>query len=140
LVSGIPDATHAPVEYNNAVSDSGKVIKYQWMRNAEGGQEFGNRQEIRLLTEDSFQRFVFPRLRPNLAGTLSDYLSKFPGNTHYAVIWHDGDSDWQFIGVGSQEELESEPRRSPWAVEVQDFQSGMAISFGKIADGEVKNV
>jgi hypothetical protein len=117
-----------------------KVIKYQWMRNAEAGQEFGNRLEIRLLTEDGFQRFVFPRLRPNLAGNLTEYQSIFPGNSHYAFILREGDTDWQFIGVGSQEELESEPRKSPWAIEVQDFQSAKAISHGKTADSAVKNV
>jgi hypothetical protein len=110
------------------------------MRNAEGGQEFGNRQEIRPLTEEAFQRFVLPHLRKNQAGSLSEYKAKYPANTHYAVIWRYGDYDWHLIGVGSQEELESEPRKSPWAVEVQDFQSGEAISFGKTTDKDVKNV
>jgi hypothetical protein len=108
------------------------------MRNADAGQEFGNRLKIRPLTEESFQLFILPRLQPTLAVNLSEYQLIFPENTHYAVVWRDDYAGWQFIGVGSQEELESEPRQSLWAVELQDFQSGQAVSHGKTPDSEAE--
>ena len=82
-------------------SDDLIVKRYQWMRNAEGNQAFGNRMEIRVLDEEAFQKYVLPRLRPGFANSLADYQAQLPGTTHYALILRDTDQDWQFVGVES---------------------------------------
>ena len=112
------------------------VKRFQWMRNAGSGQRFGNRQEIRLLDESAFKRFVLPRLRSDVASSFSAYRKKFPQVTHYSVVWRDGDEEWQFVGVGSLEELLREPRTTKWAKEVDSFDATDAISFGQIADSD----
>lgn len=106
------------------------------MRNAEGGQSFGNRMEIRPLTEDAFGRYVFPRLRPGFARGLAEYQSKLSTQTHYSVIWRDGDEDWQFTGIGLLDELAAEAKESGWAIETDDFDSPEAVRFGKTADSD----
>jgi len=117
-----------------------RIKKYQWMRNAEAGQKFGNRMEIRPLTEEAFERFVLPRLQNGFANTFTEFQIRLPQITHYAVIWRDGGNDWQFIGVGSLEELESEPRNSIWAIEVKDLESPQVINYGKTADSGARHV
>ena len=112
------------------------VTRFQWMRNAQGGQSYGNRMEIRLLTEVSFAKYIFPRLRPGIVKNLVEYLSKYPTQTHYSTIWRDGDKDWKFAGVGSLEELEKDAKESGWAIEVDDFNSSTAVQFGNIADSD----
>ena len=113
------------------------VKRFQWMRNAEGNQQFGNRMEIRLLDDFAFQKFILPKLRPGFAKTLAEYQAKLPEVTHYAAIWRDGDSDWQFAGAGSIDELQKQPRNSSWALEVESFDLPEAVAFGKTADSEV---
>ena len=113
---------------------NGVIKRYQWMRNGEGGQKFGNCMEIRPLTEEAFIKYVAPRLILSFASTLAEYCLKCPGLTHYAVVLRDGDSEWQFTGVSSLEELEAEPKRSIWAIKVENFDSPEAIAHGKQAD------
>src|SRR5688572_20649888 len=103
------------------MSDSKTVRRYQWMRNAEGEQSFGNRMEIRILTDDDFLRYVLPRLRPDYAPSLANYQAKHPQNTHYSVIWRESDTEWQFMACGSLEELEADAKASGWAMEVDNF-------------------
>ena len=108
------------------------------MRNAEGSQAFGNRMEIRPLTEEAFQRYLRPRMRAGFAATLAEYQAVLPQETHYVVVWLAGDNDWQFAGVGSLKKLESQARNSPWALEVQSFASPDALSFGRAADSDIE--
>jgi len=112
------------------------IKRYQWMRNAEGGQQFGNRMEIRLLDDFAFRKFVLPKLRPHFAKSLTQYQLKLSDMTHYAVIWRDGDTDWHFVGVGSLNELKKEPESSIWAREVEDFDLPEVSAFGSTADSE----
>ena len=116
--------------------DPKKTIKYQWKRNMEAGQSVGNRQEIRPLTEGGFHRFIRSTLDPGIARNLPEYQSRYPGNTHYSVVWGEEDTDWRLTGVGAQEELLSEPRNSPWAIEVEDFNTQKAINQGRMPDRE----
>ena len=110
------------------------VKRYQWERNVEGGQTFGNRMEIRLLDDTAFRKIILPKLRPKFANSLTEYQSKLPDVTHYAVIWRDGDTGWQFVAVGSLDELQEQPGNSIWAREVEQFDSPEALAFGKTAD------
>ena len=100
--------------------DPAVTIKFQWKADAEAGGSAGKRLEIRLLTEGSFHRFIRPTLPPGTAWGLPEYLSRYPGNTHYSVTWGEGEADWRLAGVGAQEELLRELRVSPGAVEVGD--------------------
>lgn len=108
------------------------------MCNAEGGQAFGNRMEIRPLTEEAFQRYVRPRLRAGFAATLAEYRAVLPQETYFAMVWRAGDNDWQFAGSGSLQELESQARESPWALEARSFASPEALSFGHAADSDIE--
>ena len=107
------------------------------MRNAGGGQAFGNRMEIRPLTEEAFRKYVLPRLRTGYASSLAEYQRRLPNVTHYSVLWRDGDKEWRFEGVGSLEEREAPARNSRWALEVNEFDSPAAIEFGRTADRDV---
>ena len=110
------------------------VRKYQWMKNAEGSQSFGNRMEIRPLTQKAYDKFIAPRLRSGFAESFEEYLSKQPEVTHYTVIWRENDAEWQFTGVGSLKELLETVQDSDWVIEVNDFNSPEAEAFGGSAD------
>src|SRR5688572_5686062 len=118
------------------MSNSKVVKRYQWMRNAEGGQSFGNRMEIRTLTEDAFLKFIVPRLRSGYVTSLADYQAKHPQDTHYSVMWRESDAEWLLVASGSLEELETEANASGWGMEVDDFRAPSAIRFGKMSDSE----
>ena len=70
--------------------DPARTIKFQWKPDEAAGEKVGKRLEIRLLTEGSFHRFIRGTLPPGTAGNLPEYLSRYPGNTHYAVTWGEG--------------------------------------------------
>jgi hypothetical protein len=71
------------------------------MRNREGGQEFGNQQEVRPLTKELFDRFV----KQQLANPISfeQYHSKYPEDTHISLLRLEGQGPWTpgkpFIGA-----------------------------------------
>ncbi|MBN1452930.1 MAG: hypothetical protein JW963_18070 [Anaerolineales bacterium] len=116
---------------------NGVVKRYQWNRNAEGGQKFGNRLEIKPLTEEAFNEYIVPRLSPGYASNLAEYRSKHPSVTHYASILRASDSEWKFAGIGSLDELEAEPKNSAWAIEVENFDSPEAVAHGSRADSDL---
>ncbi len=114
-----------------------EIRRFQWMRKAEGGQAFGNKMEIRPLTEEAFQKHVFPRLRKGAGNTLMEHQAKYPNVTHYAVVWRWNDTEWQFHRDGSLEELVWPVQDSPWAIEVDSFESQQAVQYGQTADSDI---
>jgi hypothetical protein len=130
----VPEYTEPPAfekEAGPPPRDPARTVKFLWKADEAAGETAGKRQEIRILTEGSFHRFVRGTLPPGTAGNLPEYLSRYPGNTHYSVTWGEEDTDWRLSGAGGQEELLREPRASPLAVEVGDFSSPEAINWGK---------
>lgn len=122
----------------NVSKPAPEVERYQWMRNAEGGQKFGTRQEIRPLDEEAFQKYIKPRLQQGYANTLAEYQAKNPTDTHYSWIQNEQSQEGRFDNVGSLEQLRPNPENPDWAKKVSDFSSPEAVEQGQIADSELK--
>ena len=111
------------------------VEKYQWTRNKEGGQEFGNQQEIRPLTKEIFDKHMADKVQPN---TFEEYAKKYPNVTHVLAIKKHG-GGFEYGSVGSLESLrpEGEPLKRGWVKRVDSFESDDAVKHGKLADSEI---
>lgn len=114
------------------------VERYQWQRNRAGGQTFGNRQEIRPLTEALFNQYVKPGVRPEYAETFEAYRVKQPDATHCSLVQVAGAGDWRFDGVGSLEDCRPHPENPSWVKQVDDFFAEEATAFGSSADDQVR--
>lgn len=112
------------------------IERYQWQRNRAGGQAFGNRQEIRPLTEDLFKEYVKPGLRTGYADTLSDYRAKQPTVTHCSLVQIAGSGEWKLNFVGTLGECRPNPENPAWVKKVDDFSSPAATEFGGTADDD----
>lgn len=119
-----------------AASDA--IERYQWQRNRAGGQEFGNRQEIRSLTEALFNEHVKPLLRPGYAETLAAYQAKQSTTTHCSLVQVAGAGEWRLERVGSLDECRPRPANPAWVKKVDDFFSPAATEFGASADDEAR--
>jgi len=119
-------------------SASDVIERYQWKRNRAGGQAFGNRQEIRSLTEALFNEHVKPGLRPEYAGTLTAYRVKQPAVTHCSLVQVAGTGEWRLGSVGSLEECRPNPKDLTWVRKVDDFFSREATDFGAMADDDAR--
>lgn len=117
---------------------SAAIERYQWQRNRAGGQTFGNRQEIRSLTEALFNEHVKPGLRPGYADTLSAYRAKQPTVTHCSLVQVAGTGEWRLDRVGSLDECRPRPENPAWVKKVDDFFSSAATEFGGTADDEAR--
>ena len=107
--------------------------RYQWMRNRQGGQRFGTREEIRVLTDAAFREHIRPRLaRPEL--TFARYKVFYPSITHYSVIANDSNPVWRFNAAGTLSELRPSSGVKHWALKVDDFSAPEAITWGKTRD------
>lgn len=109
-------------------------LRFQWMRNKEGGQSFGNQQVIRSITESDFQKFIRPRLQQGYADTLVEYQARNPEHTHIGLFKRAGDKEWQFEGVNSVEALVPRPENPAWVKQVDSFDSAEARTQGQTAD------
>lgn len=114
------------------------IERYQWQRNRAGGQAFGNRQEIRSLTEPLFAEYVKPGLRQDYADTLADYKAKHPSVTHCSLVQVAGTGDWRLDRVGTLEECRPNPANPEWVRKVEDFFSQGATEFGSSADDNTR--
>lgn len=119
-------------------SASDAIERYQWQRNRAGGQAFGNRQEIRSLTEALFIEYVKPGLRPDYANTLAAYQAKHPSVTHCSLVQVAGTGDWRLDRVGTLEECRPNPANPEWVRTVDDFFSREATAFGSSADDNAR--
>ena len=107
--------------------------RYQWMRNRQGGQRFGTREEIRVLTDAAFREHIRPRLaRPEM--TFAQYRAAYPSVTHYSVIVNDNNAEWRFNAAGEFAELRPSSGAKHWALKVDDFSAPEAIAWGKTPD------
>lgn len=113
---------------------AGRVERYQWRRNRAGGQLFGNRQELRPLTEALFAEYVKSALSPGYADTLADYRGKHPETSHCSLVQVAGAGDWRFERIGALEECRPSPKNPDWVKAVDDFFSTEATEFGSHAD------
>lgn len=119
-----------------AASDA--IERYQWQRNRAGGQAFGNRQEIRSLTEALFAEYVKPGLRQDYADSLAAYQTIHPSVTHCSLVQVAGTGDWRLDRVGALEECRPNPANPEWVRKVDDFFSQVATEFGSSADDNAR--
>lgn len=113
-----------------------RVIRRQWMRNKEAGQEFGNQEEIRPLDEKAFQEHMKGRLLnrwPNLAL----YQAEYPMVTHYSVFRQGGRGPWEFVTVGPMIMFMMDPGARKYAATVKSWDSPKARKWGRTADSDV---
>lgn len=119
-------------------SASNAIERYQWKRNRAGGQAFGNRQEVRSLTEALFNEHVKPGLRPEYAATLTAYRAKQPAVTHCSLVQVAGTGEWRLDSVGSLEECRPNPKNPAWVRKIDDFFSQEATDFGAMTDDDAR--
>jgi hypothetical protein len=107
--------------------------RYQWMCNRQGGQHFGTREEIRVLTDAAFREYIRPRLmRPKM--TFAQYRDAYPSVTHYSVIVNENNAGWRFNAAGALAELRPSSGVKHWVLKVDDFSTPEAIAWGKTPD------
>lgn len=105
--------------------------RYQWMRNHEGGQKFGNQQQIVRLDASVYNKHVSDKV----GGIgFASYRAKYPEATHISLVSHDRGSAWQVGGIGNTAELR--PAYQQWAKRVESFDSADAVALGLTADSQ----
>jgi hypothetical protein len=117
-----------------ALSSGG--VKYQWMRNAEGGQTGGNKQSVVPFTEDLFNEV---RDEGSLRSkTYEEYRRKFPDVTHISVI-DMADGTRRTGAIGSLDELRPPQKHfdNGWVIETNDFDSPEALLQLQTADSDL---
>jgi hypothetical protein len=112
------------------------VESFQWMRNKEGGQAYGNQQVTVPLTEQIFQQEMKPRMQDGYAASLAEYQAKHPEVTHASFVKVAGEGPWKFNGDGTVDSLRPNPPNRGWAMPVDSFKSKAAKVQGKTADSE----
>lgn len=101
------------------------------MRNQEGGQEFGNQQQIARLDASVYNKHV----RDKVGGIdFASYHAKYPEATHISLVSHDRGRTWQVGGIGNAAELR--PAYPWWAKRVESFDSADAVAHGLTADSQ----
>lgn len=134
---GQGDLFGAPrAEENPTGLEAAAVERYQWMRNKEGGQSYGNQQITVPLNETIYQRDIKPGLREGYANTLKAYQAKHPSVTHVSYYKLEGRGDWKFDKMGSLDEVRPNPPNSGWVMPVDSFASPSAMAQGEMADSE----
>ena len=124
------------VEERPSLLEQSAVERFQWMRNKEGGQTFGNQQITVPLTEAIFQEQINPKLRKGYAATLKAYQKKHPEITHASLFRYEGRGEWQLSKTGSLDEVRPNPSNRGWVRPVDSFESADAVDQATTADSE----
>lgn len=139
-LTGVP---HAIQERGTDITDQA-VRRFQWMRNKEGGQAFGNQEVVVPLTPAVFAEYLSPFLRAGPVDTLEAYQDKYPEDTHIRLR-KVGDKPWILSAgppdnTGSIEEVSRDTENSKrWRVAVPSFESPEAQVRGTRADSETSS-
>lgn len=115
------------------------IHRYQWMRNKEGGQEYGN-QEI-IVPENEARYLEFRHLLKDKKMSFADYQKKF-GQAYMRYIRMNNKGEWKFHNLNGLDKLKPEQQYfdNGWVIEVTDFNSPEAIKQGSTADSEINVV
>lgn len=112
--------------------------RFQWMKNAQGGQNYGNQTVVTPITEALFQKYV----KDNTRGytSLAQLQRDHPEVQYIKLDRVQGRGDWRFGGVDTREELSGMVtwRNPEWVKQVDSFNSPEAVKHGSTAD-EVLN-
>jgi hypothetical protein len=99
----------------------GEVLeRRQWKRNADGGQAFGNRMELRRLTRAACDRYLAGKPVP-------------PAATAYVVLQRPDDPAWVFWDLDTGQGWDPQPPPT-WCRQVDAFDSPDALTWGLSAD------
>lgn len=116
------------------------TLRFQWLRNREGGQSFGSQTIIAPMNDQIYQAYVRPRLRNEYQGTLntlSEFLARWPNDTHVEILSSEGRWEWRMRSVGPLRELRPKNVQMFYADKVESFTSTEAIEWGSKADSDV---
>jgi hypothetical protein len=105
---------------------------YQWQRNKQGGQTFGNQLSIVPLTKALFDEHVASCVKVK---DFAAYQEAYPDVSHLELTKRD---DGRVVsgGVGSLYELRPSQDPEGWVIKVDSFDSEAAIAHGNSADQE----
>jgi len=113
---------------------SRNVERYQWMRNAQGGQQFGYRWEVRPLDRAAFRRYMAPLLGKQVPD-LATLRSLVPNVTHYVVVGRFGDWGITMPLAGTPADLRPRGLAGElWARPVARFNDPEALRWGCRSD------
>lgn len=113
-----------------------QVKRFQLMRSAKKGQQFGTRIEIRPLDGVIFCLHVLPRLRPGHSSRLAEYLAQIGDEVRCMMISEERSEDWQFAGVGKEADLLQIVQSSGWALKITNFTDPEALTHGAMCGDE----
>lgn len=118
-------------------TDSDEVERYQWMRNKEGGQGYGNLQEIRPLTRPLFECYVADKVSQDIRD-YDHYKDTFPALTHLSLVSMDRGKTWRLAvpSIGVLDDLRPRPDDPRWVVRVDAFDDRAAVEQGLAADSD----
>jgi len=119
------------------VSVSGAEF-WQWQRNAQGGQAFGNKQRIEPITAELWDQHVRPRTQKTIR-SFNEWKIKNPDATHISLIDRaDGKTIPGNPFVGSVESLRpsKDAIAKGWVRQVESIDSDEARQFGGTADAD----
>jgi len=109
------------------------IERYQWMAHKKGGQTHGNQEEIRILSEEDFDRHMSDHVTP---WCFERYVEQYP-DTFVSVVRQDNVGEWRLNRVGSIDELRpsAEAIGRGWVKRVDDFSSREAVEQAQKSDG-----
>ena len=113
--------------------------RYQWMRNKEGGQEYGNQQIVRPLTEADFNAHLKGKLQKGFPTSYAAYVKKFPG-VGISLVSKDRGKTFTLDRLDEITKLRPRLRaeQAAWAKKVSGFETPEAIEQAKTADSDVR--
>ena len=111
---------------------------FQFKRNVDGDQEFGNQVMLRQVTEEDYRQFIRPQYN-DAPETLGEFREKVMSKPWIQLVRRGGTGEWQFGGVGLRSHLLPQPDRTDWK-EVESFDKPETVAFGNLPDSTEREV
>lgn len=110
--------------------------RFQWMRNKEAGQKFGNKEVVAPLTRELYEKYVTKLSKKPLSW--EEYNGEHP-DTWISLYQRYDMNEWKPSSVSSKEEVIGDKLTDTtgWVIKVDSFSDPKAIEHGKTADSEV---
>lgn len=111
-----------------------RTERYQWMRNREGGQEYGNQQVVTPLSRELFDTYAAPLVRDELRDW--DRYSRAHPGLWISLISQDRGASWKVTRIGDEDTVRPSPPEPRWMLRVDAFDSAEAVRQGSTADSD----
>ena len=112
----------------------GGIRRFQWMANKEGGQEYGNLEELRPITKELFEKDIKHLTKFD---TFEEYVKANP-DLLARYISQDKGKIWKLLKVEDEAYfLEEKRKKGTWRIEVSSFDSDEAIKQGTTVDSDL---